>query len=208
MGKIVHLPVQPARKFGLEKVKKRRPQRLRSVDNQAQLNIFDQTNNDAEAKVISFSANRSFFEEALVLDDADNEKAKGLYEQAIQVGDCVADAYCNLGIIKSSNGNSIGAIDCFTKSLKVDPRHFEAHYNLANTYSEVGNYGLARTHYEIASEIEPTSPNVFFNLGLVCALKEDLSAAISNLRRYLELIPGKDLEAEELFQSLQKPPKS
>lgn len=204
MGKIVQLPVRPSRKFGLEKVKARRHKSRKPDHNPAQLDLFDQTYFEAEAKVINFPTTRSFFEEALLLDGKRDQEARILYEQAIKSGDCVADAYCNLGILESQNGNSIGAIDCFTKSLKSDPRHFEGHYNLANIYSDVGNYDLAHTHYKVASEIEPGFPNVYFNLALVCALKEDLLVATSNLERYLELIPGKDLEAEELLLSLQR----
>ena len=140
----------------------------------------------------------------MLLDGKEDQAARTLYEQAIKFGDCVADAYCNLGIIESQNGNSTGAINCFTKSLKSDPRHFEAHYNLANIYSDVSNYVLAQTHYEVASEIEPDFPNVFFNLALVCALRENIPSAVENLQRYLELIPEKDLEAEELLQTLEK----
>ena len=136
------------------------------------------------------------------MDGKEDQAAKTLYEEAIKSGDCVADAYCNLGIIESQSGNSSGAINCFTSSLKSDPRHFEAHYNLANIYSDAGSYALAQTHYEVASEIEPDFPNIYFNLALVCALRENLEVAIVNLKRYLELIPEKDIEAEELLQSL------
>ena len=204
LGKLVKLPVQAPPKFGLEKVKKRRPKRRKTAQNPAQLNLFDPIKNDSEAKVVNFPLNRSFFEEALLADGTDDKQAKLLYEQAIQSSDCTADAYCNLGIIESRNGNSIGAIDCFTKCLRDDPRHFEAHYNLANIYSDVGNYALACTHYQVASELEPGFPNVFFNLALVCALREDLQSAISNLQCYLDLIPEKDPQAEQLLENLLK----
>lgn len=83
-----------------------------------------------------------------------------------------ADAYCNLGIMETRAGRTARAFDCFTKSLAHDPRHFEAHYNLGNLYFEEDTLRLARLHYELAAEIDPNSPNLHFNLGLVLTLLE------------------------------------
>ena len=55
----------------------------------------------------------------------------------------------------------------FTLSLKNDPRHVEAHYNLANLYYDAGDLQLAKLHYEAAAQIEPGFSLVYFNLSLV-----------------------------------------
>jgi Flp pilus assembly protein TadD len=80
------------------------------------------------------------------------------------------------------------AFDSFTKALKADPRHAEAHFNLGNLYLEVTDLRLARVHYEIAGEIDPAFANAFFNLALIQALNQDLPAAMVTLRRYRELV--------------------
>src|SRR5437870_6491904 len=92
------------------------------------------------------------FEEALLLHEQGNLDSAEFYKQAISEGDNVAEAYCNLGIIDLDSGNVIGALDHFTQSLKHDPRHVEAHYNLGNLYYDAGDFPLARLHYEAASD--------------------------------------------------------
>src|SRR5499433_4160384 len=107
------------------------------------------------------------FEEALVLHEHGDPKASEYYREAINEGDNVAEAYCNLAIINLEQGNSSKALDQLTLSLKHEPRHVEAHYNLANLYYDHGNYLLARLHYEAATQIEPGFSLVYFNLALV-----------------------------------------
>ena len=100
------------------------------------------------------------------MDERHDDRAEELYRRAIAEGDLVADAYCNLGIIASQAGRIAKAFDCFTKSLEHHSRHFESHYNLGNLYLEGDNLRLAKMHYELAAKINPTFPNLYFNLGL------------------------------------------
>src|SRR6266850_250545 len=129
------------------------------------------------------------FEEALLLHEQGDMKAVEFYAEAITEGDNVAEAYCNLGIIELDGGNSIGALDNFTQSLKHDPRHVEAHYN------------LARLHYEAAAQIEPNFSLVYYNLALVYHRLTNVAAATQALHKYKELEPG-DEEIELVDQLL------
>ena len=95
------------------------------------------------------------FEEALLLHEQGDPKAAEHYVEAINEGDNVAEAYCNLGILNLERGQLGAALDNFTLSLKNDPRHVEAHYNLANLYYDAGDLQLAKLHYEAAAQIEP-----------------------------------------------------
>ena len=81
------------------------------------------------------------------------------------------------------------ALDCFTRSLKNEPRHVEAHYNLANLYFDAGDLKLARLHYESAAELEPSFSPLYYNLALVYYELDDLGAACGALQRYIELAP-------------------
>jgi tetratricopeptide (TPR) repeat protein len=141
------------------------------------------------------------FEEALLLHERQDAQAAQLYREAITAGDNVADAYCNLGIIELELGNVPKALDCFTLSLKHEPRHVEAHYDLANLYFDAGDLKLARLHYEAARELEPSFSPLYYNLALVYYELDDLDSACASLRRYKELAPeGEDLNAiEELL---------
>lgn len=193
MAKVVKFPVQPPEKFGFKPVRKRRDEK---PPRHGQLNLF------GGARVVKLNQ-ISTFEEALLLDEQGDEKAANLYKQAIKEGDSVADAYCNLGILESRKHHFSKAIDCFTLSLKEDPRHFESHYNLANLYAEVGNLPLAKVHYQMSIEIEPEFPNSYFNLGLTLAMNKEVDAAIFVLTEYKRLVPQEDLtQVDELIENL------
>lgn len=129
------------------------------------------------------------FEEALVLHEQADPKAAEFYVEAINEGDNVAEAYCNLGLIEVERDNPSRAVDNFTLSLKHDPRHVEAHYNLANLYYDAGDFPLARLHYEAAAQIEPNFSLVYYNLALVYHRLNDFPGASQALNRYRELEP-------------------
>src|SRR5215471_5347210 len=166
MAQILKFPVQ-ASKFGYKRVKKR----ALSSDNQDQLDLFPCPG----AQILDFISGLSRFEQALMLDERGDMKAAELYAKAIEEQECVADAYCNLGIIESQKGNTIKAFDCFTTSLKHDPRHSEAHYNLGNLYFDANDFRLAQTHYEMAGEVDPAFANAYFNLALIQAINNDFA---------------------------------
>jgi tetratricopeptide (TPR) repeat protein len=189
--KILKLPASDPQKFG-----PKRAQKKRKLEEEGQLNLFS-------GRVLPFHV-RSTFEEALRRDEkGDLDGARELYHQAIQKGDTIADAYCNLGIIESGAGNEAKAVNYLTLSLKSDPRHHEAHFNLANIYGEAGNPDLARLHYEIAIEIEPEFPNSYFNLGLLLATEHRYPQAVEALQTYCRLVSEKEQEtALELLEKL------
>src|SRR6266581_8744647 len=179
MAQIIKFPAQ-ASKFGYKRVRKR----AKAAENQNQLDLFPRPT----AQILDFASELSRFEQALMFDERGDPKAAELYAKAIEAHDCVADAYCNLGIIESQKGNTTKAFDCFTTSLKHNPRHSEAHYNLGNLYFDANDFRLAQVHYEMAGEVDPSFANVYFNLALVQALNNDLAAAVNALGKYQELV--------------------
>ncbi len=145
---------------------------------------------------------RTSFEEGLLLDDQNDPKAIESYLEAINDGDNVAEAYCNLGIINKDLGNVGKALDHFTLALKHEPRHVEAHYNLGNLYFDAGQLPLARLHYEAAAQIEPRFSLVYFNLALAHFKLNDLPAALAAIASYKELRQPDDEETEAINQLL------
>lgn len=195
MAKVIKFPISAPLKFGPQRVRKKKDS---LQEKNGQLNLF------SGGKIISLNQ-LSTFEEALLLDElGDLEAARARYLLAIEKNDALADAYCNLGILEFQQGNTSKAIDYLTLSLKNEPRHFEAHYNLANVFSDVGNLSLAKLHYQISIEIEPSFPNSFFNLSLTLALNKEFTEAIHVLNQYLQLTPeGEHKEANDLILKLQ-----
>ncbi|GAB4245640.1 MAG: hypothetical protein Tsb0034_24280 [Ekhidna sp.] len=171
------------------------------MEDYGQLNIFDQL--EDTTPVLSLPKSNSFFEEALLLDEQNQPEAEKYYLLAVENDESVEDALCNLGILKSGQGNLTKAIDYLTLCLKKNPRHFEAHYNLGNVYSDLGNLELAKVHYELSTEIEPTYPNSFYNLGLVLISMKKYQEAIQCINKFVELAPSSEHQiANELIKTL------
>src|SRR5215831_11746369 len=196
MGDILAFPVQAA-KFGYKRVKKRGS----AAEHPDQLSLFPQPT----AQILDLGPMLGRFEQALLLDERDDRRAAEWYKMAIEEQDCIADAYCNLGIIESKQGNTSSAFDCFTASLKHDPRHSEAHYNLGNLYFDLNDHRLAQVHFDLAAEVDPMFPNVYFNLALVHAINNNLIPAINALTRYQQMVPKEEGRiADELLENLKK----
>ena len=198
MAQILQFTPKPLAKIGFQRVRKRN----RRVEREEhQLDLFTVQH----GQLLQLPRSMSLFDEALRLDERGDEKALEVYRDAIAGGDSVADAYCNLGILESKAGHTATAFDCFTKSLKADPRHLESHYNLGNLYFEAGDYKLAKVHFDIAAEIDPSYPNTHFNLGLIHALNNDFSSAAEAFDRYASLAPLQEAEkARALLDNLRQ----
>jgi len=165
-----------------------------------QLNLFPEKG----GRLLQLPVRLSPFEEALILHEQGDKRAIEMYTKAIQGGECISDAYCNLGILDYESNNIASAFDQFTKALRHDPRHFEAHFNLAHLYFEAGEFRLARLHYDISAVIEPSSASVHFNLGLIHAIDGDLILAIAALHRARDLaVEDETAQIDELLRSLQ-----
>lgn len=199
MANIIEFPLQKPQS-GLKRVNKSTKIELTRTN---QIDLFSQQS--PETNIYIMSSNLSPFEEALMLDDRGDEGAKDAYKKAVTEDDSPADAYCNLGILEYESGSTVKAIDCFTKSLGSNPRHFESHYNLANLYSELGNLPLAKTHYEFARELKPDFPDICFNLGLVYAMTRDFDSAVKILSEYKDMVSPEDSSnADKLIESIRR----
>ena len=152
--------------------------------------------------MLNFQQNLGPFENALYHDEKGDPRAASLYRKAIAEGDNKADAWCNLGILESGSGNAAKAIDAFANALKEDPRHLEAHFNLANHYAEVGNAPLAKIHYETVIEIDHEFPGVYYNYGILLASKGEYKEAISMISKYRRLARDNNKNIDELLRNL------
>src|ERR1051325_9104674 len=102
MAQILKLPVQ-ATKLGFKRIRKGR----KRADDSNQLHLFAATTPTAE--ILEFTSGLSPFEQALLSDERGDQRAAELYARAIDQHDCVADAFCSLGILESENGNAVKA---------------------------------------------------------------------------------------------------
>lgn len=197
MARIFKLAGQPAERFGYKRASRGRRGRKETP---GQMSLFG-----TRARIVRLPSRLSRFEEALLLHERDDPSASDKYREAIRNGDCVADAWCNLGILESQREHNEEALSCFSKSLQADPALFEAHYNLGNLHFELENLTAARIHYEVAGSINGSYPQLYFNLGLVLASQGELPAAVEALVKYKELSPPEEAaKAENLLRSLRE----
>lgn len=200
MAKVIKFNNETPLKFGHQKVKRKK--KKIDLEEYGQLNLFE---SPPEARVVQMGERKSAFEEALLLDENEDESARKAYLTAIDDNDCLPDAYCNLGILESKYGDTAKAIKYLTLCLKEDSGHFEAHYNLANIYFEANNYELAKMHYEVAIEIEPNFSFSYYNLGLVLAILKQTKEAIDVLNKYKDFANFEEKNnADELIRNLKK----
>ena len=205
MAKILRFPGVPApggdpsgrpSTFGLTRVR-RRP-RGGSRD---QMDLFA---GPRSTEVLRFPGAAASFERSLAFDESGDEgAARDGYLACIEAGESAPDAWCNLGILEFTGGDSRKAFDCFRQALELAPRHWESHYNLGNLFFEAEEPDSARLHWELAAGIEPEFANVHYNLGLVLALQEEYGPAAEAVERFCRLAPGAEAEAAaELLETL------
>jgi len=201
MSRVVQFPQSTPSKFGYKKATVKRGRKKVNLEDFGQLNMFNQA---AEAKVINLKPHLPPFEEALIMDEQGHpDEAINLYKRAIDGKENIADSYCNLGVIYSQKKEHTKAIDSFTHGLKADPRHFEAHYNLANLYSDIGNISLAKVHYQMSVTINPEFSNGYYNLGLILITNREYEEAIDAFVKYKETAPAEEKEnAMELIRNI------
>ena len=167
MAKIIKLAGKSAERFGYKRASSKGTRQKEEAS--SQLSLFQ-----GRPRIYQLPTSLSRFEAALLAHENGDPSAADRYRDAIENGDCEADAWCNLGIIESQSGRHKEALKCFSKSLQADSALFEAHYNLGNLHFELGNIEPAKLHYEVARSIDPGFPNLYFNLGLVLALGDDV----------------------------------
>ncbi len=203
---VIRFPVEAVSRFGFKRAAVRRGGRVVRMEAEGQMNLFDPNARSGSrlGAVVPMPMQMGAFEAALLLDDANDPRAEAMYQRAIEEGDYMADAWCNLGVLKSVGRALDEAFQCFAQSLALDPRHAESHYNIGNLYFEYDDLKLSRLHYEKAIECDSTLASAYFNLGLVTALTEDYRVAYDSLQHYKNLAPGEDVSvADELLRYLQ-----
>jgi tetratricopeptide (TPR) repeat protein len=86
-------------------------------------------------------------------DDAARE-IKTLLERAVTADPNFFDAYLQLGILYSAEGDSSSAINAFQKTIAHDPAAGEAHYRLGTIYQRLGENAKAREEFKLHDECE------------------------------------------------------
>lgn len=92
-------------------------------------------------------------------------ESEAYFSKVIELEPNKEAAFYNRGIVKSSRGNKLGAIDDYDKAIELKPDYDEAYSNRGADKDEMGNYEEAIKDYNKAIELNPKNPLTFLNRG-------------------------------------------
>jgi tetratricopeptide (TPR) repeat protein len=98
-------------------------------------------------------------------------------------------------------GNADAAAAIYSSVLEVDPRHYDALYNLALLHGRQQRFGEAQQLLERAIAVRPESTQARLLLALALASQDRVEAAGDTLRELLELDP-EHVEARRMLDQL------
>ena len=121
------------------------------------------------------------------------DEAKENFERATKVQatypDTLPNAWNNLGLIATRQGQASEAISYFEEALKLSPDHLVALENLGNAYRQEKRWEEARITLERAVQVGPRDVDANYSLGMVYAQLNDVDRAHEYLQRALQIRP-------------------
>lgn len=100
-----------------------------------------------------------------------------------------ARAYHNRGVARRAIGDLDGAIDDFTRSIRMAPDMAQVYINRGNAYQLKGEFGLAIADYNRAIAVEPGSASAYNNRGLARRNQGHLQEALADFDKAIDLKP-------------------
>ena len=97
----------------------------------------------------------------------EKEAAKAAFRKVIELDDTYAEAYFNLGLLLSADGQAIEAERLLRKAAQLDPGSHRAHGALGVLLQELGKYSEAKAELRRALEIDPADTIARSHLGLM-----------------------------------------
>jgi len=97
----------------------------------------------------------------------EKEAAKAAFRKVIELDDTYAEAYFNLGLLLSADGQAIEAERLLRKAAQLDPGSHRAHGALGVLLQELGEYSEAKAELRRALEIDPADTIATPHRGLM-----------------------------------------
>ena len=121
------------------------------------------------------------------------QEARDSFERAVKLHasypDTLANAWNNLGLLATRDGNTGGAIEYFQEALKQNPDHWIALENLGNAYRQQKRWDEARKALERTVAVRPDDAEANYSLGMVFAQSGDTGSAYKYLQKALKIRP-------------------
>jgi tetratricopeptide (TPR) repeat protein len=120
-------------------------------------------------------------------------EAQNAFERATKLKpaypDTLPNAWNNLGLIATKQGNTREAIGYFQHALRVSPNHLIALDNLGNAYRQQKQWDQARDAFDHALSVNPRDAEANYGLGMVYAQNDDTDHAYEYLQKALQQRP-------------------
>jgi Flp pilus assembly protein TadD len=113
------------------------------------------------------------------------EEAASHFETSLELAPR-AEIYSDLGFTMARLGKAEEARADYEKALELDPNCASAHFNLAVTFVQTGNFGEAESHYRQALPGRPTA-ETHNGLGYVLARQGRTDEAIAEFRKAIDV---------------------
>jgi adenylate cyclase len=132
------------------------------------------------------------------IEGQDTQRAKGMFEKAIEIDPAYARAYLNLGLLylnewtlrgRARDQNLARAIALGQKAAELDPALAGAHVLIAEAYLFLGEHDKAEVEGEKAIALNPTHAETLGNLGAYLVKAGPSDKAIEVLTKAVRLDP-------------------
>jgi Tfp pilus assembly protein PilF len=104
--------------------------------------------------------------------------------------------YLNLGLLYSSQGRTLEAIESLRNAVEINPRFYKAHFELASLLDREGDLDEAAREYEVATPGYRTVGEFHYRLGFVYFRLGDKGKARDSLERCIDVSPGSSSAAQ------------
>lgn len=131
----------------------------------------------------------------------ETEKALVAFDRCISLGISPETSYYKRGNCKTTLGNVNGAIADLETVVRMNPKHYEANFNLGGLYLDKENYDRAISYYQKAVTTNPQSDNGFYRLAEAYQKKGEKKTALEYCEKSLAVNPG-NVYAKELLKKL------
>lgn len=121
----------------------------------------------------------------------EKEKAKEVWETAIEADKQYEEAYFNLGVLAAKDGDLERAESLLMKAIQIDPGYFRAHGRLATVLRKQRRYTEAEREFRRCVEIDPSHYLSRLYLASVLAVLGREVEAEHQFRKAIAIRPGK-----------------
>ena len=157
--------------------------------------------NDFSSKVAQIPTAELFKKGMSFYENQEDEKALAVFDRCIKLGINLETSYYKRANCKTALGQTNGAMIDLENTLKINPKHYEANYNLGGLYFDKTNYDKAASFYQKAILLNPQSDNGFYRLAATYQKMGMKNAALQNCQKALQLNPDNQF-AKDLMKTL------